>query len=55
MRSVEVVEVLPLLQAHVEQAGVVNHDPVEHPVELLLVDPVGPLDLPFNLGVAGLV
>jgi len=45
VRSVEVVEVLPLLQTLVEQARVVDHDPIEHPVELLGVDPVGPLDL----------
>ena len=45
MRAVEVVEVLPLLQTHVEQPDVIDHDPIEHPVELLGVDPVGPLDL----------
>ena len=45
MRSAEVVEVLPLLEAVVEQVGVVDHDALEHPVELLLVDPMGTLDL----------
>ena len=45
VRSVEVGEVFPLLQALVEQAGVIDHDALEHPVELLGVDPVGPLDL----------
>jgi hypothetical protein len=29
----------------VEHTGVVDHDALEHPVELLGVDPVGPLDL----------
>jgi hypothetical protein len=48
MRSMEVVEVLPLLQASVEQPGVVDHDTLEHPMELLLVDPVGSLDLPVQ-------
>jgi hypothetical protein len=43
--SVEVIEVLPLLQAVVEESGVVDDDPFEHPVELLLVDPMGPLHL----------
>jgi hypothetical protein len=33
MRSMEVVEVFSLFQAHVEQACVVDHDPVQHPVE----------------------
>ena len=50
MGSVEVVEVLPLFQASVEKAGVVDHDALEHPVELLLVDPVAPLDLPVQPG-----
>src|SRR6266536_1510683 len=35
VRSVEVVEVLPLLQPVIEQSGVVDHDSLEHPVELL--------------------
>src|SRR6266498_6016843 len=53
VRSVEVVEVLPLLQAVVEESGVVDDHSFEHPVELLLVDPVGPLNLavqPRGLG-----
>ena len=45
VRSAEVVEVLPLLKPLVEQPRVVDHDPPEHPVERLLVDPVGPLHL----------
>lgn len=48
-------KVLPLLQAVIEQLGVVDHDPLEHPVELLLVDAVGRSTLPFSLGVAGLI
>jgi hypothetical protein len=32
--SVEVVEIAPLLQLVVEQLGVVDHDTVEHPLEL---------------------
>ena len=44
MGPVEVVEVLPLLQALVEQAGVVDHDAFEEPVELVGVDAVGSLD-----------
>jgi len=43
--AVVVVEVLPLQESIVEQLGVVDHDALEHPVELLRVDPVGPLDL----------
>jgi hypothetical protein len=42
---VEVVEILPLLQALVEQASVVDHDAFEHPVELVGIDAVGTLDL----------
>ena len=38
--SVEVVVVLPLLELVVEQLGVVDHDAVEEPVELLSVDAV---------------
>lgn len=45
MGSVEIIEVLPLLELLVEQPGVVNHDAVEHPVELLIVDPVRSLNL----------
>ncbi len=41
MGSVQVVEGLPLLEAVVEQPGVVDHDALEYPVELLLVDPLG--------------
>src|SRR4249919_1575657 len=48
MGPVEVVEALPLLEPIVEQLGVVDHDPFEHPVELLLVDPVRPLHLPVQ-------
>ncbi len=40
MGAVVVVEVLPLLEPVVEQLGVVDHDALEHPVELLGVDPV---------------
>src|SRR6266536_1177835 len=36
VRSVEVVEVLPLLEPVVEQLRVVDHDAIEHSVELLL-------------------
>jgi hypothetical protein len=40
-----VVEVLPLAELVVEDLGVVDHDAVEQPVELLGVDAVGALDL----------
>jgi hypothetical protein len=40
MRSVEVVKVFPPFQASIEQAGVIVHDALEHPVELLLIDAV---------------
>jgi len=43
--ALEIVEVLPLLELEVEQLGVVNHHPGQHPVELLVVDAVGSLDL----------
>ena len=42
--SVEVVEVLPLLELVFEQFRVVDDDTVEHPLELLLVDPMRSLD-----------
>src|SRR6266849_5999512 len=45
VRPVEIVEVLPLAEALVEDAGVVDHDAIEHPVELLGVDTVGAFDL----------
>jgi hypothetical protein len=41
VRSVEIVEVLPLAEALVEDPGVIDHDAIEHPVELLGVDPFG--------------
>ena len=50
MGSVEVVEVFPLLQLVVEEGGVVDDDPVEHPVELLGVDPMRPFDLAVEAG-----
>jgi hypothetical protein len=48
MGPVEVVEPFPLLQSVVEQLGIVDHDAFQHPVELLLVDPVRPLHLPVE-------
>jgi hypothetical protein len=38
--SMVVVEILPLLELVVEHLGVVDHDPLEEPVELLGVDAV---------------
>jgi hypothetical protein len=43
--AVVVVEVLPLAEPFVEQRRGVDHHPIEHPVELLFVDPVGAFDL----------
>ena len=48
MGAAEVVEVLPLLELLVEEAGVVDDDALEESVELLLVDPVGSLDFPVQ-------
>src|SRR5712691_11270387 len=45
---VEVVEDLPFFEPVVEQLSVVDHHALEHPVELLGVDPVGPLHLPVQ-------
>ena len=45
VRPMVVVEVLPLLEAFVEQVGVVDDDALELAVELFAVDPVGALDL----------
>ena len=45
MRALEVVVVLPFLELGREHLGVVDHDSVEQPVELLGVDPVRALDL----------
>jgi hypothetical protein len=39
--SVEVVEVVPILELVVEQFGFVDDDPVEYPVELFIVDAMG--------------
>ena len=55
MGLAELVEVLPLVERVVEQLGVVHHHPFEHPVELLLVDPVGAFDLAVQPRVAGLM
>jgi hypothetical protein len=54
MGAVEVVEVFPLLELVVEQLGVVDHDAVEHPVELLGVDTVGSLHLAVEPRAGGL-
>jgi hypothetical protein len=50
---VEVVEVFPLLQAVVEELGVVDDDSVEHPVELFFVDVMRSLDLAVEPGGGG--
>ena len=50
MGSVEIVEVFPLLELLVEQAGVVDDDTVEHSVELFAVDSVGSLHLAVQPG-----
>jgi hypothetical protein len=44
MRSVEVVEALPLPQAVSEEAGIVDDDALQELVELVGVDPVRSLD-----------
>jgi hypothetical protein len=49
-----VVEVLPFLELVVEELGVVDHDSLEHPVELLGVDAVGALHLAVEPRGAGL-
>jgi hypothetical protein len=51
--SVEVVEVLPLLELVVEELGVVDHDAVKESVELLRVDAVGSLDFAVEPGGGG--
>ena len=53
MGPVEVVEVFPLLQAVVEELGVVDDDSVEHPVELFFVDAMRSLDLAVEPGGGG--
>ena len=50
MGPVVVVEVLPLAELVVEDLGVINHDPVQEPVELLGVDAMGALDLAVEPG-----
>jgi hypothetical protein len=52
--TVVVVEVLPFLELVVEDLGVVDHDSLEHPVELFGVDTMGALDLAIQPGGAGL-
>ena len=53
--SVVVGEVLPLAELVVGELGVVDHDPVEEPVELLDVDAMRALDLAVAPGVRGLM
>jgi hypothetical protein len=50
-----VVVVLLLAELVVEDLGVVDDVAVQQPGELLGVDAVGAFDLPFNLGVRGLM
>jgi hypothetical protein len=52
--SMVVVEVLPLSELVVEHLGVVDHDPLEEPVELLGVDAMGALDFAVEPRRAGL-
>jgi hypothetical protein len=49
-----VVEVLPFLELVVEELGVVDHDTLEEPGELLGVDAMGALDLAVEPRGAGL-
>ena len=44
LRAVEIAEVLPLLELEREHLGVVDHDAIEHPVELLGIDVVRAFD-----------
>ena len=53
MASVVVVEVFPFLELVVEELGVVDDDPVEHPVELFGVDAVGSLHFAVESGGPG--
>jgi hypothetical protein len=53
VRPAEVVEVLPFLELLVEEAGVVDDDPFEEPVELLFVDSMRSLDVAVQARVAG--
>ena len=54
MGPMVVVEVLPFLEALVEQLGVVDDDAFELPVELFAVDAVGSFDLAVQAGRGGL-
>ena len=45
MRTLEIVEALPLLELGVEQRRVIDHDAGEHAVELIVVDAVRPFHL----------
>ena len=40
VRAIEIVQVLPFLELGGEQPGVVEHDAIEEPVELVGVDPL---------------
>jgi hypothetical protein len=51
--SVVVVEVFPFLELVVEELGLVDDDPVEHPVELFGVDAVGPFHFAVESGGPG--
>ena len=50
MGSVEIIEVLPLLELLAEQTRVVDHHAVELPVELFVVDTVGSFHLAIQPG-----
>src|SRR5215471_13766636 len=54
MRAMVIVEVLPFGEFVVEHLGVVDDDALEPAVELLAVDPVGPLYLAVQAGCGGL-
>jgi len=55
MGPVIVIEVLPFPQLFVEQARFIDHDALEHPIELLIVHPVAPFDFPVCRGLYGLI
>ncbi len=50
MGAVVVIELLPLLQALIELLDVGDDHPLELPVELFVVDPMGSLALPVEMG-----
>jgi len=54
MRSIIVIEVFPFLQFLIKQLSIVNDYSIQHPIKLLLIDPMTAFHFPIESWAPGL-